>query len=147
MKLSFVIFAVLGVTLSIVAQEIRRDGNWEVTTEMSMPDMPNMPRMPATTSTQCITPEEAKNPQSRVPPGGRGQPSDCKVSDYKSAGNKETFSMACPSNGTTGTGEFEYGAGTYTGTMKMSMNRGGQTTAMNMKISGKRLGDCTTKGK
>ena len=145
MKLRLVIAAVLGISLAVVAQEIRRDGNWEVTSEMSMPDMPNMPQMPAMTSTQCITPEEAKNPQSRVPPAGRGQPTDCKVTDYKASGNKETFSMTCPSNGTTATGEFEYAAGSYTGTMKMSMNRGGQTMAMNMKLKGKRLGDCVKK--
>jgi hypothetical protein len=50
--------------------------------------------------------------------------------------------MTCPSQSSTITGEFVYGVGTYEGVMKMEMNRGGQTMAMNMKHTAKRLGDC-----
>jgi hypothetical protein len=134
----------LALTTSIAfvaqAQGPRRDGRWEVKVEMDMPGMPQ--GMPPMTSTQCITPEEAKDPQKAMPQGGRGGrggTSDCKVSDYKVDGNKVSWSMACPAQQMSGTGEFVYAGDTYTGTMKM--DRGGQ--AMTMKYSAKRLGDCT----
>ena len=38
MKLRLAIAVVLGLTLPLVAQEVRRDGNWEVKLEMSMPN-------------------------------------------------------------------------------------------------------------
>jgi hypothetical protein len=142
------------ITLSVaalpaLAQGPRRDGKWEVKAEIEMPNMPNMPagmQMPAFTTTQCITPEEAKDPQKSMPQGGRGGrgavPENCKVSDYKVDGNKVSWSMKCePPQEMTGTGEFTYSGDTYTGVM--TMNRGGQM--MTMKYSGKRIGDCDKK--
>src|SRR3954468_9757427 len=89
--------AVIGISVSLLAQGARRDGKWEVTTEMSMQGTP-AGMMPPTTVTQCITKEEAADPQKAVPqpPAGRGgPPSDCKMSDYKADGNKVTYTMAC----------------------------------------------------
>jgi hypothetical protein len=133
--------ALLALSIAAFAQGPRRDGNWEVKMEMEMAGMP--PGMPPFTSTQCITPEEAKDPDKLVPQGrgrGRGRGNqDCKVSDYKLEGNKATWSMKCEGEQPmTGTGEFLYSADTYTGTIKMDTGRG----AMTMKYSGKRLGDC-----
>jgi hypothetical protein len=124
------------------AQGPRRDGRWEIKTEIDMPGMPQ--GMPPMTSIQCITPEQAKDPQKAMPQGGRGRggrgaTDDCKLSDYKVDGNKVSWSMKCDAQQMSGTGEFVYAGDTYTGTMKM--DRGGQ--AMTMKYSGKRLGDCT----
>ena len=68
------VFATALVALSIAAfaQGPRRDGNWEVQMQMEMPGMPS--GMPPFTSTQCITPEEAKDPNKLVPQGrGRGR--------------------------------------------------------------------------
>ena len=135
--IALVVFAA-GISASLLAQP-RRDGRWEVKMDMEMPGMPM--KIPTVTSTQCITPEEANDPQKSVPQGrgGRGN-QDCKVSDFKQDGNKISWSMKCAGPPpTTGTGEFLYAADTYTGTMKM--DTGGQ--AMTMKYSGKRLGDCT----
>ena len=146
LMLAFVVVCVAA--LPTLAQGPRRDGKWEVKTEMEMPNMPNMPAgmsMPAFTSTQCITPAEANDPSKQIPQGGRGRgpnPDKCKMSDYKVEGNKVTWSMKCdPPDEMTGTGEFTYGVDSYTGIMKM--NRGGQT--MTMKYTGKRLGDCDKK--
>src|SRR4030095_8813698 len=132
--------AVLALSIAAFAQGPRRDGNWEVKMEMQMAGMP--PGMPPFTSTQCITPEEAKDPHKLVPQGrgrGRGRGNqDCKVSDYKLEGNKATWSMKCEGEQPmTATGEVLYSADTYTGTIKMDTGRG----AMTMKYSGKRLGD------
>jgi hypothetical protein len=126
--------------LSVAAfAQVRRDGRWEVKMEIDMPGMPA--GMPPMTSTQCITPKDADDPQKVMPPSGRGRgnPSDCKISDYKVEGNKVSWSMKCEAQAMSGSGEFVYAADTYTGVMKM--DRGGQL--MTMKYSGKRLGDCT----
>jgi hypothetical protein len=105
-------------------------------------------KMPPMKSTQCITKEDAADPNKMVPsrPERGGPPSDCKVSDYKQSGNKVTYNMACTgAQPMTGTGEFVYEGDTYTGTMvmNMSMERGGSPMPMTMKYAGKRLGDCT----
>ena len=128
---------VVGLSVSALAQAPRRDGRWEVKTEMEMPGMPM--KMPAMTTTQCITREQADDPQRSVPQG-RGAPNNCKVSDYKVTGNKVTWSMKCEGpEAMSGTGEITYGENTYDGVMKMV--REGQT--MTMKYTGKRLGECT----
>jgi hypothetical protein len=143
------VLLVIGVAaLPTLAQGPRRDGKWEVKMEMEMPNMPNMPagfQMPTTTTMQCVTPAEANDPTKAMPQGGRGRgpnPDKCKISDYKTEGNKVSWSMKCePPEEMTGTGEFTYAGDTYTGVMKM--NRGGQE--MTMKYSGKRVGDCDKK--
>jgi len=138
----FAVFIVIASAVSAVSaqQGPRRDGQWEVTMEMSMPGMPA--GMPPMTSTQCITPEEANDPQKAMPPRGRGRgrgDGDCKISDYKVDGNKVSWSMKCEgAQPMTGTGQFLYEADKYTGEIKMDTGRGGMT----MKYTGKRLGDC-----
>jgi hypothetical protein len=123
-------------SVSALAQSPRRDGQWEVKTEMEMPGMPM--KMPAMTMTQCITKEQAEDPQRSVPQG-RGAPNNCKVFDHKVSGNKVTWSMKCEGpEAMSGTGEITYGDNSYDGVMKME--RQGQ--AMTMKYTGKRLGDC-----
>ncbi|MGE3519384.1 MAG: DUF3617 domain-containing protein, partial [Vicinamibacterales bacterium] len=123
----------------------RRDGNWEVTVEMSMPGMPAGMAMPPMKVTQCITPQDAQDPEKLVPrQPQQSNMGDCAMSDYKVDGNKVSWKMAC--NGRqkmTGTGEFIYTATSYTGTMQMNMEGGNMPGAMTMKYSGKRLGDCT----
>lgn len=128
--------AALVTAVAAHAQSPRQDGQWEVKIEMSMPGLPEMPPM---TQTQCITPEEARNPQKALPQGGPGDQSNCKISDYKTTGNKVTWSLKCEGPPPmSGTGDFTYVGDTYTGTFKMDM--GGQT--MTVKYAGKRLGDC-----
>src|SRR5262245_907849 len=103
---------VLAVT-STMAQSGRRDGRWEVKIEMAMAGM----TLPPQTAMQCVTKEEAADPQKAMPQGGRGTPNNCKVSDYKMDGNRVTWSVACDQM--TGVGEFIYNPDTYAGTMRM----------------------------
>ncbi len=126
---------VLALGVSLFAQGPRLDGRWEVKMDMQMGNM----TMPTQTITQCVTPQQAADPQKALPPAGRGGRGgdDCKVSDYKIEGNKVSWVMTCSQM--SGTGEFVYAGDTYTGAMKMSML--GQE--MTMKYTGKRLGDCT----
>ena len=131
--------ALAALVASVLAQGPRRDGNWEVKMEMSMPGMPAMPPI---TTTQCITKEDALDPQKSLQqgPSGRGGNQNCKVSEYKVEGSKVTYAMSCEApEKMSGTGEFVYAGDTYTGTMTVNAAGGG----MSMKFSGKRLGDCT----
>jgi hypothetical protein len=122
---------------SVFAQGPRRDGKWEVKTEMDMPGMPM--KMPAMTATQCVTKEDADNPLKAAPRGRGNDQDECTVSDYKVDGGHVTWAMTCKGKEPmTGTGDLLYTADSYTGTMKM--DRAGQV--MTMKYSGKRLGDC-----
>ena len=129
--------------VSALAQSPLRPGQWETTMQMEMAGSPI--QMPAMKTARCITPEDAKDPSRSLPTGpqGRGnQKSDCKVSDYKTSGNTVTWKMACTSpEPMTGAGEMTFTDDAYNGTMNMEM----QGRGMNMKIAGKRVGDCPAK--
>jgi Protein of unknown function (DUF3617) len=133
---------VAGASVIALAQGPRRDGQWNVQIEMNMPGMPA--GMPPISTTQCVTPSDAADPQKAMPPrgrGGRGNSDDCQVSDYKTEGNKVTYTMKCSgAQPMTGTGEFVYAADKYTGTMTIDMQGRG---SMTMKYTGTRVGDCT----
>jgi hypothetical protein len=129
---TLIVAGLLAVGVSLYAQAVRLDGKWEVKVEMQMAGM----TMPAQTLTQCVTPKQAVDPQHALPPTGRGGPNDCKISDYKTEGNKVSWTMTCSQM--TGSGEFIYSGEMYVGTMRMSM-QGQEAT---MKYAGKRLGDC-----
>lgn len=140
LRMAAVAGAVFVLSIAAFAQNVRRDGKWEIKMEMDMPGMPA--GMPPMTTTQCITPEEAANPQKMAPPMGRGGRGggNCTVSDYKVDGNKVTYNVKCDGQQPmSGSGEFIYAADSYTGVMTMDM--GGRGT-MKMKHTGKRLGDC-----
>ena len=135
-----VVTALLGLSIAAFAQSVRRDGKWEIKMEMDMPGMPA--GMPPITTTSCITPEEAADPQKMAPPMGRGGrgAGNCTVSDYKVDGHKVTYSVKCEGQQPmSGKGEFIYEADSYTGQMVMEMSGRG---TMTMKHSAKRLGDC-----
>jgi hypothetical protein len=136
--------ALVLISAAVFAQGVRRDGKWEVTTEMEMTGMPG--KMPPFKSEQCITKEQANDPQRAVPqqPQRGGAQSDCKTEDYKVSGNTVTWKMRCTTpQPMTGSGEMIYTENAYTGFMKMNMERGGgPPMQMTMKMAGKRLGDC-----
>jgi hypothetical protein len=132
-------FAIL--TAVAVAQGPMRPGRWDTTMQMQMAGSPI--QMPEMKSSRCVTPEDAKDPSRSLPTGpeGRGgQKSDCKMADYKTSGNTVTWKMVCSQpQAMTSTGEMTFTDDSYTGTMKMDSPQG----PMTMKLSGKRVGDCT----
>src|SRR5436190_10225406 len=95
LRAAAVLVAGLAASIAILAQGPRRDGKWEVTTEMEMAGMPM--KMPPMVTTQCITKEDADDPQKAIPKGrGRGgEEPTCKMEDYKIEGNKVTYTMKC----------------------------------------------------
>lgn len=124
----------LAVTV-VSAQGPMREGRWEVTMQMQMPTMPV--QMPPMKNTQCITKEQLQDPSKALPNASPDRTGGCKVSDYKADGNKVTWKMACTEM--TGTGEMTFTGDSYDGLMKLATQQG----EMAMKMSGKRLGDCT----
>ncbi len=133
---------VAATALAAQSQSPVRAGRWEVTMQMQIPNVPV--QMPEMKSTQCITPAQLDDPAStlpRRPESGRGNSKqNCKVSDYKVSGNTVTWNMSCSaSEAMKSSGEMTYNDDSYAGMTKMTSSQG----EMTMKISGKRLGDCT----
>ena len=143
MKTTPIVMLTMLAAVSIaVAQTGMRPGQWETTAQMEMAGSPV--QMPAMKNTRCVTPEDAKDPASSLQtnPAGRGGKNDCKTTDQKVSGNTVSWKMVCTgAQAMTGSGEITFTDDTYQGTMKMTTAQGD----MSMKMSGKRLGDCTTK--
>ena len=131
---------VLGAAAAIAQTSPIRPGRWEVAMQMQMANSPV--QLPEMKTTQCVTPEQIKDPASALPQaaGGRGGQTDCKVSNYKVSGNTATWQMSCTKpQAMTSAGEMTFTADTYNGTIKTNMAQ----AEMTMKVAGKRLGDCT----
>jgi hypothetical protein len=127
----------LALGIGLLAQAPMREGLWEITMQMQMPDMPVA--MPPMKMTQCITAEDLKNPGRALPKGPPDEAAKCEINSYKVDGNKVTWKLTCKDpDPVTGEGEMTASADQYEGRMKMSA-AGNEFT---MKISGKRVGDC-----
>lgn len=119
-----------------------REGRWEITMQMQMPDMPMA--MPPMKMTQCITAEDLKDPGRALPKGlpgeAPGEAPPCEIANYKVEGNKVTWKITCKgAEAMSGEGELTSSADAYEGRMRLGVE-GKQLT---MKLSGKRVGDCT----
>lgn len=116
------------IVAGVSAQGPMREGRWETQMQMQMPGM----SMPATKTASCITKEQLKDPSKTVPSSAPG----CTMSDYKVTGNKTTWKSVCKDS--EGTGEMVFKGDTYEGQISIT-----KPHQMTMKISGKRIGDCT----
>jgi hypothetical protein len=106
-------------------------GNYEFTTKMELPGMPVA--MPPMTAQHCLKAEDiANNEQYRT---DRSQ--DCEVRNFKQAGARTTFDLACK-DGTAGKAEYTVADNGMTG--KTVVTRDGQAITMN--IAAKRIGEC-----
>jgi hypothetical protein len=112
-----------------------RAGKWEMTMEMEMPGMPV--KMPPVKVVQCVTPEQAANPEKGVPTGGK---STCQIKDMKVSGNTISYTVICPEEKVTAEAEMTYTGDSFSGFMKMKVE--GQDQEITTKYSGKRIGDC-----
>ena len=130
LALGIFVFTLAVTTFADDATSTMKPGNWSITVQMDMPGMP----MPPVTVTRCITKEEAEHPQ---PPADKSV-ADCKISDYKLAGNILTWTMKCDSQGITGDGKITFSPESYTGEGHMKA-AGADLT---QKFTGKYLGAC-----
>lgn len=138
--LAFSLFAAF-VLLSVApaasaADSVVRPGNWQISFQMDIPGLPV--KMKPITVTQCVTEEDAADPNKSLPSQSRDE--NCKVVDHKVEGNKVSWSVKCDGQEEVATtGELTFGTDSYDGVVRV--NSGGQQ--MTSKIKGKRLGDCT----
>lgn len=129
------VLACCALSASLPASAQGKDDLWEVSTRMEMPGMPMA--MPAQTHRVCT----GKNQKDEdfVPKQG-----DCRLVESKRVGNRFIYKMDCSgSHPSTVDGAITFGGNTYDGQMHMVMK--GTSDAMDMKFSGKRVGDCTAK--
>ena len=101
LRKALTVVGLLTLGIAAFADGPRMDGRWEVKIEMQMAGM----TMPPQTTTQCITPDQAADPQKAMPTNGRGgNPTDCQISNYKIDGNKVSWTMACAQEKMSGSG-------------------------------------------
>lgn len=134
MKLRTLALAAVVLALSLpvfAAKSPMKPGKWQITMTM---EMANMPAMPPMTFTNCVTKEQAENPQ---PPKRKDQ--NCELKDYKIDGNTVTWSVQCTGKmNATGEGKMTFNGDSYEGTTHMKMN----DMDMTQHFTGKYLGDC-----
>ncbi|MCL4558751.1 MAG: DUF3617 domain-containing protein [Deltaproteobacteria bacterium] len=138
-----VIAVLLLVTVALAASPRMKNGLWEITTSMEMKGMPMPFAMKPVTNTQCITKKDVRDPEKTVPKASKDK--NCKVKDYKIAGDHVTWKMVCTGkHPMTSTGEMTYSNGTsYEGTMVMDTEgQGSNRVHMTYHFKGKRIGDC-----
>ncbi|WP_066480430.1 MULTISPECIES: DUF3617 domain-containing protein [unclassified Sphingomonas] len=130
-------------------------GEWETTVEVVDIDIPGMPkggphsdvmkvmREAKTTVTNCVTPEEAENPESGVFTGSNGQ---CRYERFRMGGGRIDGTLAC--RGKDGGGDMRMSVnGTFSDTAfaldnAMETRMGDSVMKMRAKVSGKRIGAC-----
>ena len=105
---------------------------WEVVSQMSMEGMPM--QFPPQKTTVCSAKEWT------APPGANDEKRKCTSSDFKMTGPKATWKVHCDGPpAMDGTGEMTRdGADAFAGSIKFTSTE----AAMNVKLTGKRLGDC-----
>jgi hypothetical protein len=108
-------------------------GKWQITVATAIAGMDDA-AVPPTTVTECVTSEEAANPQ----PPATGQGSDCKINDYKVNGKTITWSISCPKEDLTGSGSMTFNGDSYAGATQMKIG----DAAITQKLTGQRLGSC-----
>jgi hypothetical protein len=104
-----------------------------------------MKKSASSTSRTCMTPEEAKGPKGDIFAGDKS--GRCKSEGFKWAGGRIEGKTTCPGQG--GTGETVMTMdGSYTPqnidmTMKTQTDLMGKPMTMEMRVSGRRVGECT----
>lgn len=130
-------------------------GLWEVTVEtgeMKGPDVPDgssmAGMMPKTTVRTCVTPEQARQPGGDLFAGK--QDGNCTAKDFSAAGGRIRGTMTCSGGDTPGTMTMELD-GTYSSTAwdhrsKMKMTGAGMDMEMELRNTGRRIGECPAGG-
>ena len=135
MRYFFAILVLVSLPTTILAANGIREGMWEITSRMEMPGMPMA--MPPTTIKHCYTKADVKDQKKMI-----ARDKNCTVTDLKSAGNKVSWKMVCTGkNAGKFSGETVFSGDSYNSVMKMQ-SEGGKGTSMNMKVKGKRVGNC-----
>jgi hypothetical protein len=133
-------------------------GEWEMKTEVvnvSAQGLPagmaeGMKKSAGSTSRTCMTAEEAKGPKGDLFAGDKS--GNCKSEGFSWAGGRIKGKTTCSGQGGVGktvmTMDGSYGAQNIDMTMKSETDLGGKPMTMEMRVSGRRVGECSasTKG-
>ena len=128
-------------------------GEWEMKTEVvnvvaeGLPPgmLDGMKKSAGSTTRTCMTPEEAKGPKGDLFAGDKS--GNCKSEGFSWAGGKISGKTTCTGQGGVGktvmTMDGTYAAQTMDMTMKSETDLGGKAMTMEMRVSGRRVGECT----
>ena len=131
-----------------------KPGLWEMKMELVDVRGPGIPagaaaqmkQQAARVTTDCMTPEEAKGPRSDM--FTKGQAANCKQDDFSWSGGKIHGVMTCGGAGPGGAGKVtmtmdgQYGGESIEMTMNTKTEAQGASMDMDMKITGRRVGEC-----
>ncbi len=118
-----------------------KEGQWEMTIQSKMEGMPMQP--PPMTFKHCYTAKDTADSRAMVEKqmSGDGQ---CKMLDYKEAGNTVNFSMKCQTRQgeSLTSGSSTYKGDSYTANLKMRFKMEGREMEMTQVHQGRRTGAC-----
>jgi hypothetical protein len=104
-----------------------------------------MKKNASSTSKTCMTPEEAKGPKGDMFAGQKG--GSCKSEGFKWAGGRIEGKTTCPGQGGTGetvmTMNGQYSPQSIDMTMKSKTDLMGKPMTMEMRVTGRRVGECS----
>lgn len=132
----FVIFIFLFSGIACEKGPNMKEGLWEITISMEIPDMPM--QMPSQTYTQCIT-------KKNIVPQREETNQECKTIKHDVKGDTVSWIIECKtSEGTTvSNGNVTYKGDMFDGIVKVSILGGkGGDMEMTQKMSGKWIGQC-----
>lgn len=136
----FVVAAIAAVASApATALDTIEEGLWEIAMRTEIPNMPAMAQQ-AMKHTQCFTRQDVENPLTTAP-----KEENCKLANYKVAGNKATWDVKCTGERPmTGTGEMTFSRNHYEGVSKFTGNLGpnGEKMHITQHVNAKRLGAC-----
>lgn len=121
------------------AAQTMEPGEWQFTGTMTMSVQP-APQV--TKFTQCVTKAQAENP---IGLATQGQPSGCTLTPGARTGDGQSWTMACPKEGMTGSGKMSFGRGTMESEVQMTIEAQGEKMQVQSRISARRVGPCKTK--
>jgi len=119
-------------------------GRWETTVRIVRLDMPDAPPQMRerlnrpTTSTACVTPEQAADPFQNMTQGMEGQ--GCNSNNFSMANGRISGSINCPAMQMSFNGTFT--ATTYDATVQAHSSQGGHTMDMETHSTARRVGEC-----
>jgi hypothetical protein len=128
-------------------------GEWEMKTEVvnvSAEGLPpgmleGMKQSAGSTTRTCMTPEEAKGPKGDLFAGDKS--GNCKSEGFSWAGGRIRGKTICTGQGGAGKTVMEmdgsYGGQNIDMTMKSETDLGGKAMKMEMRVSGRRVGECS----
>lgn len=146
---SFLLVATLTACGGAAAESTLAPGQWEMTTEVTNVTIPNLPAgvnppmPPASTSSYCLTPEQARNPDANFVTGS-GNSGGCSSQDYAMRDGRISGNVQCQHQGATMRASItgQYQRENFEMNMDMQTAMQGQNIQMKTRTTARRTGEC-----